>query len=135
MQRLLVPVLAMMVLSSCNHQTCGNSSPELDKGLPTTKEYKIELARQIKRAGNSVSYWIGCYVREKNKDYILVFVQGKGLCAKAYLDVTNNPRMEQFVKVQGRSYSGAELSGLKFKIDSSANNYEFIFEDVDWIVD
>jgi hypothetical protein len=133
-----VPLIIVSIIS-CDRPTCTNTNRVFDQNPPASKEYKRELARSINTAGhNNVRYWIDEYMEKEGKTLMTIYIQGHGLCAKGILDITNsngNSRLQHYKEVKGGSYSGAELSGLTYDIDSSHGDYNFIFRDVQRIID
>ena len=115
---------------------CTNKNAVFDKYPPKAREYKAELVKQINAADkNKLRFWINHYLKTDTTEYMLVDIQAPGLCAKGIFDIRNSQSLEQYKSVGGMSYGGAELSGLKYRIDSTNGTYHFIFDDVAWIID
>lgn len=87
----------------------------------------------IKQRGKEyLRYWIHSYENNNGQDYMRVYIQGDSLCAEGIIHFTNAATdLDNFKKVKGVSYSGAELSGLQYRIieDSGKNELEFIHLD------
>lgn len=139
MKRVFVTLLIAGSRNSCDRPDCKNSNPVFDQNPPSSAIYKRDLARMINKTGHdNVRYWIDEYVAKDGKTFMTVYTQGPGLCAKGILDITNshgNERLQHFKDVKGVSYNGAELSGLAYEIDSSHGDYNFIFKNVERIID
>jgi hypothetical protein len=137
MRSMLVFVSLVFLLAACDRPECTNTNPVFDRYTPASKEYKAELVLQMKKVNaGKLSYWIDKYQHQEGKDYMTIHVQGDGLCAQAIMDITNDgERFSQFKAVRGGGYHGAELRGLKFRIDSSGGEYNFVFESLNWIID
>jgi hypothetical protein len=136
MKHLLLIVLAALLVTSCDRPKCSNTNPVFDKYAPETNEYKAELIKELKKASaKKISYWIDKYSVKDSIEYMSVDIQDGTLCAKAIFNITNALSLEQYKKVKGLSYRGAGLAGFKYHIDSANGNYNFIFDDVAWIVD
>jgi len=118
---------------SCDRPECKNINPVFDKYSPETREYKNELVKHLKRIDNSkLSYWLDKYQEDDSLQYLHVFIQGDGLCAKGVVTVNKwDDKLEGIHKAKGKGYSGAELTNLK--IDST--NTELIYQSIDAIVD
>jgi hypothetical protein len=129
------PLLLFLLLFSCDRPECTNTNPVFDKYAAETNEYKAELIRQLNARTGKADFWIDKYSKQDSTEYMSIFVQANGLCAKGILDITNTLQLKQYKKVKGMSYSGAGLSGLKFRIDSLHGDYNFIFESVGSIID
>ncbi len=129
-------VLLSLGIASCDGVECTNHNPIFEQHAPTSKEYKSELVKQLQQRNFSrIDYSIKGYEEIDSIAYMKIDISGKNLCAIGYLDIQNTEELEQFKKVKGVSYSGAGLEGLVYHIDSSDGNYNFIFDDVVWIVD
>lgn len=129
-------LILFFCLASCDTPECTNHNPVFEKHDPKSNEYKTELVKQLLgRNPKWIVYSINCYDEVDSTPYLVVDIASKNLCAVGYLDITNSDRMAQFRAVKGVSYRGAGLSGLKYHIDSSTGNYNFIFDDVNWIMD
>lgn len=119
---------------------CKNTNPVFDKYPIASKEYKAELVRQLNRqAPGKTRFWIDNYIEENGRKYMGMFVQGEGLCAKGILDITDSTaggfRIKHYKDIKGGGFSGAELDGLNYRIDSSTGNYNFVLTDVAHIID
>jgi hypothetical protein len=132
-----VPALLLSItLLSCDRPKCTNSNAVLLQHAPESNEYKAELIKQLNAPGHwDVAYWIDGYTTSNGREYMIAYIQDVTLCAKALLDITKTDELKQFKKVAGKSYSGARLRGLKYRIDSTNGNYDFVFEHVSWIED
>lgn len=138
--RSLFPVLITLLLLSCDRPECKNTNPIFDRYDDSTKEYKAELINQLNAQPKYLTYWIDMFTENKNRYYMRIHVQGQNLCAKMNLDITESERFPHHKKTiakpeGGYGYCGAELRGLVYHIDSSNGNYNFIFDDVVWVVD
>lgn len=116
---------------------CHNTNAIFNTYQPSSKEYKAELVRLLKqRDKEHIRYWIHSYENKNGKDYMHVYIQGDSLCSEGIIHFTNaTTELKHFKDVKGVSYSGAELSGLQYRIieDSAKNELEFIH--VDDIID
>ena len=137
MRLVLLFVSLALLFAACDRPECKNTNPVFDQFAPDSKEYKAELAVQLKKVNaGKLSYWIDKYQHQEEKDFMTIHVQGDGLYAKTILDITNDGgRFSQLKSVKGGGYSGAGLSGLKFRIDSSGGEFNFVFESLNRIVD
>lgn len=135
----LLSLLLITTFTACDRPECKNNNPVFDKYTPEQREYKAELIKQLKATkSNTLRFWIDQYIAREGRTFMSVYVQGDGLCAKGILDITDVPtgnRLQYYKQVGGGGYSGAELDGLKFRIDSSNGDYQFIYENVKRIID
>jgi len=121
-------------VSSCRVPECQNSVI-FRTFTAEKKEYKSELAKQIKSKGTeNLSYWYDRYVKRDNGEYILVNVQGKGLCATAEIQVFDWEKLDE-MRREVSGYKGAELAGLEFKIIDDSTGVNFVYADVDSVID
>ncbi len=128
--------LLFITVAGCGKDACDNHNPVFEKYGPTDNKYKKALVRYINGIDpEQLSYYIEGYEKSWDKQFMRVRVAGSDLCAVMILDITDSRRLENFIKVGGISYSGAELSGLIYRIDSTDGAYQFHFIDVNKITD
>jgi hypothetical protein len=129
-------IASVLSLQSCDMPECKNTNPVFEQYAVDSREYKAELVKQLHATPqDKLEYWVDQYIEKNGKPYMSVFIQAPGLCAKGILDITNDKDLGNFKSVKGGGYRGAELKGLKYHIDSSADNYEFVYESVEAIID
>ncbi|MCA6073966.1 hypothetical protein [Fulvivirga sedimenti] len=124
-------------IHSCNRPVCENTNAIFDMNEFNSPEYKTELFNQIQNIGqNNLSYWFDSYVRENDREYIVVNIQGETLCAKGMIRVEDWNKIEGIKNVEGKGYSGAELAGLRFSIEKDlSDNIELVYADINQIID
>lgn len=128
-------IVIFIFANSCNRRECRNVNPVFDKFTFDTKEYKSELARQIQSIGTeNLSYWFDKYLKKGGKEFIVIYIQGGELCAKGEIQVDDWGRISG-IRREVSGYSGAELSGLKIKIEQDATGTNFIYDNIDRIID
>ena len=134
----ILTILGFTLLTvGCNRPACKNTNPIFDKYSPDTKEYKDELVKQLAKVDKSkLTFWMDTYQEDNNSKYINAHIQGDELCAKIVITVNDSDKgIEGILKNKGMSYSGAELSDLKFDIKQDSVSTVFIFREVSGIVD
>ena len=132
MKLAIIFICLAFLLASCHHKhrACANTNPVFTQYSPDDREYKAELIRQLsKRDPSRIHYFIEKYLVRARKPFMMVEVEGDSLCAKMMLDIKNENKMQDFKTVAGLSYTGAELIGLQYAIDSSYGSYNFLFEE------
>ena len=76
------------------------------------------------------------YQEDDGLQYLHVFIQGDGLCAKGIVTIKKwDDKLEGIHKAKGMGYSGAELTNLKFDIYQDSSKTELIYQNLDGIVD
>lgn len=121
--------------NSCNRPECRNINPVFDKFTFDTKEYKSELAKQIQSIGTeNLSYWFDKYYKKAGKEFIVIHIQGGALCAKGEIQVNDWSKISG-MRREVSGYSGAELSGLKIEIEQDSIGTNFIYDNIDRILD
>lgn len=122
---------------SCYKPTCENKDGIFDKYLPDSREYKDELVKQLSIIDKSeLTYRMDAYQEIDKTRYLCIDIQGKGLCAKMILTIKKSDKgIEKLLKNKGLGYSGAELKNLKFDIKQDSLSTEFIFREINKIVD
>jgi hypothetical protein len=132
----IILTVLLVSLVSCDRPECNNTNPVFDSNEIESIAYKEELVKEIERVGEeNLSYWIADYIVQNGREYITVNIQGGGLCAKGMLQVINWTNIEGIRRNKGDGYHGAQLAGLTFNIIDNGNSIDFIYEDVERIVD
>lgn len=119
--------LALLVLTvSCDRPVCKSPNTVFDRYSPDTKEYKDELAKQLKHVDESkLTYWMDTYQHRDKIQSLRAHIEGEGLCAKIVLSIKDSVKgIEGIIRNKGMGYSGAELKGIKFKINQNSTNTE-----------
>ncbi len=124
-------------LLSCNKPECTNKNPIFEKYSPQEKEYKNELAKQLKNINNTqLTYFLDKYQEINNKKFLSVQIQGQGLCAKMLVGIrTQNNKIANILKTKGLGYSGAELKNLQIDIQQEETTFAFIYKNLEVIID
>ena len=128
--------ITFFYLAGCSGKpACRNANLIFEKLTPGTKEYKSELAKQIQKTGSdNLRYWFVHYAKKGTSEYILVQVRGADLCAMAEIQVNNWGKISNMRREPG-GYSGAELKGLEIDTEDDSSGTNFIFRNVDRIMD
>lgn len=134
---LLMLAVCFTLASSCGRKECANTNPIFDKFSPTSQEYKSELAMQLTSFDNSaLRYWLKEYSEINNKQYLIFHVQGDGLCAKMVMAMEHWSDNLKYVKAaKGKSYQGAEFANLTFDVVQDSVQTNFVFKNVDKVID
>jgi hypothetical protein len=129
-------LLVFLGTVSCDRPNCDNKNPIFDKYDINSIEYKMELTKQINTFGQeNLNYWFDSYMKENEKEYIVVNIQNKSLCAKGKILVNDWNKIEGIKRTQGMGYVGAKLKGLTFNVEKDSNQIEFVYKDITRIVD
>ncbi len=140
LQKLLPALLfsgALLAATSCTSNACRNTNPVFDSYSPSTKQYKEELAKQLESIDKSkLTYRLESYQENSDGRYLVVKLQGDGLCARIPLAVTASQNgIERILANKGAGYRDAELKNLRFDIQQNGTNTQFIFAGVDGVID
>lgn len=135
--RTLTTFALLTFIASCDRPECENTNLIFEKYSPELKEYKDELVNQLAKVDRSkLTYWIDSYQEDKNSKYIYSHIQGDGLCAKIVLEIYDSEKgIKGIIKNKGKGYQGAELENLKFDIRQDSTSTNFIFQEIDGIID
>jgi hypothetical protein len=130
------PFLALVVFtSSCDRPECKNTNTTFNKFSPDTKEYKIELARQMQsKETKNLSYWFERYLIKGDKEFIIIRIKGDELCAIGEIQVNDWGKISG-MRSQVSGYRGAELKGLKLETKEDSTGTTFIYRDIDRVID
>ena len=117
-------------------QRCKFHNIVFDNYPATSKIYRKELIKHLKRLPpERVAWYISAYLEKNDHKFMDVFIKSDTLCAEGRLDITNSRGLEEYIKAKGVYYWGRSLEGLKYRIDTMKDNYNFVFESVDTIAD
>ncbi len=126
----------LFFLASCDRPDCKNTNPVFDSNGIETNIYKQELVKQMDKVGkDNLTYWLSNYIEENGKEFITVNIQGGDLCAKGLLQVNDWKSIEGIKRTKGVSYNGAQLKGLKFNTITTGESIDFIYKNIESIVD
>jgi len=124
-------LLIIVFANSCDRPQCKNTNPLFDQFTPATREYKDELAKQMKVVGlENLKYWFDKSQESSEKELYELYIQGDGLCAKIIVENKSNRK-----KLGNGGYRGAELKGVTIKIEEDSTGTNFILENIDRIID
>lgn len=129
-----VLLLIIVFAYSCDRPECKNANPIFNQFAPDTREYKSELAKQMQTIGAAnLRFWFDKKIERGGKEFIEIYIQGDGLCAKGELLVVDKSKLKELRNNGG--YRGAELRGVEIKtvLDSTGTN--FVLENIDSIID
>ena len=129
-------LFVILTVVSCDRPICSNKNPVFDKYDINSFEYKTELLKQIEKIGQkNLSYWFESYIKENEKEYIIINIKNNSLYAKGKILVKDWNKIEEIKITSGQSYVGAKLKGLTFNIENDSNKIELIYKDITRIVD
>ncbi len=129
-------LFVILTVVSCDRPICSNKNPVFDKYDINSFEYKTELLKQIEKIGQkNLSYRFESYIKENEKEYIIINIKNNSLCAKGKILVKDWNKIEEIKRTSGQSYVGAKLKGLTFNIENDSNKIELIYKDITRIVD
>lgn len=136
MKPFLIMLAMVIVLVSCDRPECVNSNEVLSKNYFDSENYKRELSRLLKESeASAVDYWFDMYIKKGLDEYIDVHVQSDQICAEAHILVTDWTKLKGIRETGGLGYHGAKLKGLKFDIKQDSLHTEFIYKDIDTVID
>ncbi len=126
----------LFLLASCDRPNCKNTNSVFDSNDIEANLYKQELVKQIDKVGKEkLTYWLSNYTKKNGKEFITVDIQGGDLCAKGLIQVNDWKNIEEIKRTKGVSYNGAQLKGLTFDIIANGESINFIYKNVESIVD
>ncbi|RWX01003.1 hypothetical protein [Flavobacterium cerinum] len=122
--------------------SCGKTEKTKKKGYdfenedPKSEIYKENLANYIKTANkDGLAFYFDGYTNKDGQHYVDVTIEGD-INAKTIMKV-NKPEGElaDIIKVEGKSYHGAEFKNLQLDFVKDSLKSEFIYISSDDIVD
>ena len=133
---ILILSVFLIFLASCDRPDCKNTNSLFDSNTMESAIYKQELIREMDVLGKeNLTYWLSNYSEQNGKEFIVVNIQGEGLCAQGLLQVNDWTDIEEIKRTKGHSYNGAQLKGLIFDIINNGESIDFIYKGLESIVD
>lgn len=124
------------LFAGCEEPHCTNTNPAFDQYPLDGREYNAELLSQLQQQDTAaLRYWVNRYIAMNNKHYAEVNVHGKDLCTKMVFEIGGVRGLENFITIGGESYSGAELKGVTYKVDSADESVHFVMTGLTRIID
>lgn len=124
----------LILLTSCNQTGCQNTNPVFEQHTPDSKEYRLELAKQLTTNKDAnTTYTFNGYIENSDKTYLIVGIAGDSICAEGYMQVTDwTGTIEEIKRTKGMGYNGAELNGLEYAIN---NDGTLVYKSLESITD
>ena len=132
-----VAVLSFMLLACAfTEPICENTNPILRSEPYEEDVYKAELARLIKTANpNDLKFYLSGYIRPGDNEFLIVSIHGIDFCAKAAVQVDDWQKLVDIRRTSARGYRGAELQGFKITVKEEAGKIDFVYKDVEAVVE
>jgi hypothetical protein len=128
-------LFAFFVCLSCQRPECVNTNEVLAQNYYDTEAYKKELSQLIRNSPSQVDYWLDMYVKKGSNEFLDVHVQSDAICAEAHILVTDWTKLQAIKETGGLGYHGARLEGLQFDIVQDSLHTQFIYKDIESIID
>lgn len=126
----------ILLVISCDRADCKSGNPILNNNEPASEVYKAELAKELKTNTAGLDYYLAEYHQTETFPYMIVYVQGGDVCAKAMVTIEKqDDDIAGIVKNKGDGYIGAELAGLKLAIVEQPGSTQFLYNGMDYILD
>jgi len=132
----LLSVIFFVSLISCDRPTCKNTNPIFNNYQPVSKEYKLELMKQLSIVDKSkLRYWLKEYTEHENEVQLHFYIQSKELCAVLVLNIEQWNKLERLRETKGKGRFNAEFTNLQFEIVQDSLNPKFVYRDFSRIID
>jgi hypothetical protein len=139
MNKIAIITVGLLLLCACNRPECQNTNPVFEQNKIDSKAYLEELVKEIgKRDPKDLRYWMDVWEVRDHQKYMIVHVQGDGLCAKAFLTIppdeakdTDLAKDRQFAG----GWRGAEIVDLEFDVVQEGAGPVLLFRGYDHMID
>lgn len=135
MKPILLLVIAMFIISSCDQPGCDNNTNEiLQKSDINSWKYQHELMRLIEENPSTVEYYFERRAAINGESFIIMNCYGPDFCGE--LKTKFVPKNVESIKLQDKGWRGAKLIGAGFKRVKLESGHEiFAFEKLERIID
>ena len=128
-------VLVCLILIGCHYKVV-NKEPVFNNFKPNSKEYKNKLAKLIRSNPDELTYIFEKYINKNGADYLEITVNGDDTSATALVLVKERRNgVNGIIEKKGISYSGAELYRLQLDVEDNPSGAQFIYKELDFIID
>ena len=125
---------------SCGSAVCENTNPVFDNYEPVSKEYQLELIKQLSIVDKSkLTYWFKEFTELENEKHLHFLIKSKDLCAILVLEVNDELLDKHWPKSRRKNkysnHKNTQVLGLKYDIDDNTSNPKFVYKKHFTIVD
>ena len=132
----LIFLLTILILVSCDRPDCTNTNPVFDEYTPESEVYKQELTKILQTVDRrKLTYWLKDYRQINDKEFLYFYIQGDGLCAVIPLQMKHWDKLEDLQPKKGSGRFNAEFVNLEFDIVTGPLSTTFIYKSYDRIID
>ncbi len=125
-----------LVLSAFTEPHCENTNAVFRVETYESDAYRAELARLLKLDNaNNFKYYLSGYLRPGDEEFLIVNIHGTDFCAKVAVHVDDWKKLADIRRTSARGYRGAELQGFKIAVKEHGGKIEFVYENVDAVVE
>ncbi len=131
-------IFSFLILLTFSFIACNSSNKKdvLADLEPSSKQYKQELARQLKMSSaHEFTFTLNQYLKINGKDYLDINIRGQNLRAGCLVLIDNWNKLEAIKQSSGMGYGGAELKNLQLNIVNAHTDPIFIYKDLDKVSD
>jgi hypothetical protein len=139
MNKIAVLVAGLLLLCACDRPECQNTNPVFDQHSIDSQAYLQELVKEIaKRDPDDLTYWMYNWEVRDYAQYMIVNVQGDGLCAQAFLTLPPDKPAYKGPKKDHSSAGGArgaQIIGLEYQVLQTNAGTVLLFQKYDDMID
>ena len=136
MKQYLLLLCLLVLITACDRPGCKSTNPVFNNYEPTSEVYKAELAKELNATDAGLDYHLASYHETGSFPYMIVYVQGGDICAKAMVTIEKHDEdIAAIIKTKGEGYVGAELAGLKLAIVQQPGETQFLYKGMEYVLD
>ena len=128
--------LFILLIFACCFISCANSNADqLNSYKANPAKLNMELAKQLAVSPGSFRYKFDSYFVKNSSEYINISINKSNFTAIVPVLVNNWKKIEGIKRSKGLGYSGAELKGLELSAVNNSGHIDFVYKNVDAIID
>ena len=131
----IIGLLCLGIIAGCTNTDINNANNRLKSYKTNTPEFNFELAKQLAADPDSFTYTFNNYLVKDGREYLNVSVNRENFKTVIPVLVNNWNKMQGIKNARGLGYSGAKLQGLQLSVVTNSGHPEFIYQNINAIID
>ncbi|GAB3916537.1 hypothetical protein [Mucilaginibacter boryungensis] len=131
----IIGLLCLGIVTGCKNTSINSANNRLNSYKTNTRKFNSELAKQLAADPGSFTYTFSNYFVKAGREYLNVSVNRENFQTVIAMLVNNWDKMQGIKNAKGLGYSGAKLQGLQLSVVTNSGHPEFIYQNINAIID